>query len=119
MNAGVYLDFTPDDRLCVVRYDPGAVLHLQRLGARRQPACSPGSWSFSAWWPTALRVFAHRCEASTEAVGSRSEERRVGKECRSRWSPHQLKIQVLSCVGIALLERWGAVWYLNNKLHVL
>ena len=24
----------------------------------------------------------------TVAVGSRSEERRVGKECRSRWSPY-------------------------------
>ena len=23
-----------------------------------------------------------------EPVGSRSEERRVGKECRSRWSPY-------------------------------
>ena len=26
--------------------------------------------------------------ASIGAVGSRSEERRVGKECRSRWSPY-------------------------------
>src|SRR2546425_11235094 len=25
---------------------------------------------------------------SVSAVGSRSEERRVGKECRSRWSPY-------------------------------
>ena len=25
---------------------------------------------------------------TAEAMGSRSEERRVGKECRSRWSPY-------------------------------
>ena len=25
---------------------------------------------------------------STEEIGNRSEERRVGKECRSRWSPY-------------------------------
>src|SRR6266536_3871524 len=28
---------------------------------------------------------------STSRVGPRSEERRVGKECRSRWSPDHLK----------------------------
>ena len=27
-------------------------------------------------------------EEATEPPGSRSEERRVGKECRSRWSPY-------------------------------
>ena len=26
--------------------------------------------------------------AGTDEVGRRSEERRVGKECRSRWSPY-------------------------------
>src|SRR3712207_4111084 len=26
--------------------------------------------------------------SSTDAIGHRSEERRVGKECRSRWSPY-------------------------------
>ena len=28
------------------------------------------------------------CEKSTLEVQTRSEERRVGKECRSRWSPY-------------------------------
>ena len=28
------------------------------------------------------------CEASLRRLGTRSEERRVGKECRSRWSPY-------------------------------
>src|SRR5438093_7679469 len=27
-------------------------------------------------------------ENSDDAIGARSEERRVGKECRSRWSPY-------------------------------
>ena len=27
-------------------------------------------------------------ENANKAMGSRSEERRVGKECRSRWSPY-------------------------------
>ena len=29
-----------------------------------------------------------RIEAHTEVITTRSEERRVGKECRSRWSPY-------------------------------
>src|SRR2546427_8749753 len=29
-----------------------------------------------------------RAQGSARAAGSRSEERRVGKECRSRWSPY-------------------------------
>src|SRR6202522_4785037 len=29
------------------------------------------------------------------AIGSRSEERRVGKECRSRWSPYHYKINTV------------------------
>ena len=29
-----------------------------------------------------------RKKGSPEAVNDRSEERRVGKECRSRWSPY-------------------------------
>ena len=27
-------------------------------------------------------------DSNTDSTGSRSEERRVGKECRSRWSPY-------------------------------
>ena len=29
-----------------------------------------------------------KCDVSTICIGMRSEERRVGKECRSRWSPY-------------------------------
>ena len=35
---------------------------------------------------SALRMEVKRCK--TEAADLRSEERRVGKECRSRWSPY-------------------------------
>src|SRR3712207_9165084 len=43
------------------------------LGGRRadrMPAYASGGW------------------AKADAIGARSEERRVGKECRSRWSPY-------------------------------
>src|SRR5437763_15074143 len=32
-----------------------------------------------------------RAHAIAQGFSARSEERRVGKECRSRWSPHHLK----------------------------
>src|SRR2546430_10316167 len=35
--------------------------------------------------------FYHSLEARLECCRIRSEERRVGKECRSRWSPDHLK----------------------------
>src|ERR1035441_4530395 len=33
-------------------------------------------------------MLALRCEACFTSISLRSEERRVGKECRSRWSPY-------------------------------
>src|SRR5437660_5034997 len=50
----------------------------------RSSSVSGGSGAvqmFSRWTPLALSVFLH----------CRSEERRVGKECRSRWSPYHEK----------------------------
>ena len=39
--------------------------------------------------PTALyQVLSHVAVATMDLDGVRSEERRVGKECRSRWSPY-------------------------------
>ena len=35
-----------------------------------------------------LEQLAEQTHLSKSALGSRSEERRVGKECRSRWSPY-------------------------------
>src|SRR2546430_13355688 len=34
------------------------------------------------------RQLTHHTDAALEALDLRSEERRVGKECRSRWSPY-------------------------------
>src|ERR1017187_8257476 len=51
--------------------------------------CSVRTWagiiSWSRWkWRRALA----RRSPSTATISYRSEERRVGKECRSRWSPY-------------------------------
>ena len=56
-----------------------------------------GLWPLIAWcglvlaWRERLR-WARRASAASERsradIASRSEERRVGKECRSRWSPY-------------------------------
>src|SRR5256885_596263 len=44
---------------------------------------------FLIWGVSARLLFAHRPGFLTGGdVGERSEERRVGKECRSRWSPY-------------------------------
>src|SRR2546422_8185896 len=79
--------------------------------ASRSPAAYAGPWPFSGrpWWtilgPTAgnmlkttlspcasrlisFRIFRASMSYSVMCVGLRSEERRVGKECRSRWSPY-------------------------------
>src|SRR5438067_7846956 len=55
-----------------------------KTGALRQ-ACAPIARSIAASAPTRRRSRARR---SAESPESRSEERRVGKECRSRWSPY-------------------------------
>src|SRR2546422_6936839 len=49
------------------------------LAATRQALAAEGSWPRL---PVTLR------ERNRRSIGRRSEERRVGKECRSRWSPY-------------------------------
>ena len=34
-------------------------------------------------------VLASRTQSKCDAIADRSEERRVGEECRSRWSPYR------------------------------
>ena len=46
----------------------------------------PGSWNYGA--REAQKAFVKVAEAIGESEKVRSEERRVGKECRSRWSPY-------------------------------
>ena len=38
--------------------------------------------------PLNVRTVPYSAESVSELADSRSEERRVGKECRSRWSPY-------------------------------
>src|SRR5688572_32486162 len=48
------------------------------------------------WWANSLNTFTNNVAAGNDLYGfryeatssKRSEERRVGKECRSRWSPY-------------------------------
>src|SRR3712207_7079394 len=42
----------------------------------------------AAWGLKETRIHAKVFRGSTTSVDPRSEERRVGKECRSRWSPY-------------------------------
>src|SRR2546422_9415003 len=41
-----------------------------------------------SWIPASLWAIVQRCLSKEPAQRYRSEERRVGKECRSRWSPY-------------------------------
>src|SRR5256886_9721407 len=60
-------------------------------GRSRIPA-TPGSWPTS-FAPTGIFIGRWRATASGPGRSRcwRSEERRVGEECRSRWSPYHLK----------------------------
>src|SRR3712207_7039391 len=61
-----------------------------RIAAGARIAAMPGGGAY-AWTDTQLvRVTADRVMSGTvpDRILLRSEERRVGKECRSRWSPY-------------------------------
>src|ERR1017187_1633134 len=49
-------------------------------------ACAWRSWAWSDWGLRTQEVLT--ASAWLHLLRSRSEERRVGKECRSRWSPY-------------------------------
>src|ERR1035437_9781747 len=61
-----------------------ALFFLAVATALRQPPCAEWSSIPSVPWPLAIRFDPRRATAALV----RSEERRVGKECRSRWSPY-------------------------------
>ena len=45
-------------------------------------------WGAKTWWFTEAYLKYHKEGSDTTKYDARSEERRVGKECRSRWSPY-------------------------------
>ena len=72
-------------------------IHLNHTGAERKQAVLQSVWKeLRGCFVESLRflkeskraVFLMTCNSFVGAVDIRSEERRVGKECRSRWSPY-------------------------------
>src|SRR6266850_4067495 len=67
------------------------------FSSRRRHTRLQGDWSSDvcssdlASRETARRASARRVPVRPSARAARSEERRVGKECRSRWSPNHYK----------------------------
>ena len=49
---------------------------------------TPDSFSDGGKWTDREKALLHVEEMIREGAAIRSEERRVGKECRSRWSPY-------------------------------
>src|SRR5258706_5489220 len=62
--------------------DPAGALDGGSLSVRTCP------WACTSRIELRSPNFAEICLAVRTRFGSRSEERRVGKECRSRWSPY-------------------------------
>src|SRR5436190_19548160 len=67
------------------------------------PICAHSSWTDQELWALSyngsggangtalLRLNKEAIDEHNEECGTRSEERRVGKECRSRWAPEREK----------------------------
>src|SRR5205807_7360283 len=60
---------------------------LSRRQARLTASCSSAPMARKKE-PTTERSTSCRCSMARSSASHRSEERRVGKECRSRWSPY-------------------------------
>src|SRR6266436_9732778 len=76
IGAGLLLAPKPASTLQEILGDgSGSIRRTDRL-AMISPVCGVGSRAWVSAW------------AQAPAARSRSEERRVGKECRSRWSPY-------------------------------
>src|ERR1051326_8510403 len=67
------------------------------LAVRAGSSCDPPGWPGTAW------MLSRVIERGTD---TRSEERRVGKECRSRWSPDHLKKKI-SAIDLGTGARSG------------
>src|SRR5260370_27216723 len=62
-------------------------LHLSRVRTRRVRTTA-GIVDVGIYDPVRLTIQGRDCIVEVAEVPDRSEERRVGKECRSRWSPY-------------------------------
>src|SRR5690606_42035664 len=71
---------------------PDTQLRYRDIGAM-PPAPVTGAWIHAAFTPADRREpwMVEVLKESDELVDERSEERRVGKECRSRWSEYHYK----------------------------
>src|SRR5258706_7140845 len=76
------------------RAHPGDDSRRRRVRPRIIPRMSPSSPATATVSDTCLTRVRHRC---SDTGGIRSEERRVGEEGRSRWSPYHLKKQSAEC----------------------
>src|SRR5687767_13269765 len=96
LRPGAALDAMNVNRRHLMAYDPDRLLHTFRLTAGLPSSAEPlGGWEapnnelrghFTGHYLSASALsFAHAGDTELK----RSEERRVGKECRSRWSPYQ------------------------------
>src|SRR5256885_13669862 len=86
----------PDHRILfffflMIRRPPRSTLFpyttLFRSSPDRRPQTADRT-GFARAIALALRLHCHCTAASFPRISDRSEERRVGKECRSRWSPY-------------------------------
>src|SRR6202166_5449344 len=73
---------------------------------RRQEFASYRSNRCSKTWARSIyRALVGRLSAVRAGLALRSEERRVGKECRSRWSPYYLKKNTKTKLGGMLCKQ--------------
>ena len=79
--SGVYKDFVPDP----VRKSVGNILHLVASPIILANDLLQGEWK-RAWITTQRTVV--NATVGVAGTFARPEERRVGNECTSRWSPH-------------------------------
>src|SRR5258708_7085960 len=56
--------------------------------SQAMPIDNPGTYSYQGQLSPSIGSYPPPCELSRRSIYMRSEERRVGKECRSRWSPY-------------------------------
>src|SRR5436189_454602 len=62
--------------------------HTRYIGDWSSDVCSSDLWHHKIPWPWPPIGTTNTGRTSTAVACTRSEERRVGKECRSRWSPY-------------------------------